>query len=67
MLNYKSAGAKSGSRDKVEGSVKNLVGKIKEDAGKALGNRDLEARGRSERVEGGVQKKVGAIKQVFDM
>jgi uncharacterized protein YjbJ (UPF0337 family) len=67
MLNYQPGKAKSGNEDKVEGSVRNLVGKIKEDTGKALGNQNLEARGRSERVEGSVQKKVGEIKKVFDM
>jgi uncharacterized protein YjbJ (UPF0337 family) len=67
MLNYQSDKVKSGRRDEVEGSAKNLVGKIKETAGKALGNKNLEARGHSEQVEGSVQKKVGEIKKVFDM
>ncbi len=67
MENNQTAKVKSGSRDEVEGSVKNLAGKLKEGTGKALGNHDMEARGQAERVEGSVQKKVGEIKKVFDM
>ena len=65
--NNKSAGTKSGRRDEIEGSLKNIVGKIKENTGKAVGNQNLESRGRSERIEGAVQEKVGEIKKVFDM
>jgi uncharacterized protein YjbJ (UPF0337 family) len=67
MLNYQPTKVKSGGRDEVEGSVKTLVGKVKEDTGKVLGNRNMEARGQGEQVDGTVQKKVGEIKKVFDM
>jgi uncharacterized protein YjbJ (UPF0337 family) len=67
MEDNQTTGMKSGSRDKIEGAAKNLAGKIKESAGKALGNQELEARGNSEQVEGRTQKKIGEIKEVFDM
>ena len=40
-------------------------GKIKEEAGKAVGNPDLQDRGTAEKVSGKVQKKVGDVKKVF--
>jgi uncharacterized protein YjbJ (UPF0337 family) len=58
---------KSGTQDKIEGAVKTLAGKIKEGAGKAVGNPRLEAQGLADQHEGKVQKKVGEIKQVFDL
>jgi uncharacterized protein YjbJ (UPF0337 family) len=56
---------KSGTQDKIEGTAKNLAGKVKAGAGKALGNPRLEAQGDSDQVEGNDQKKVGEIKKVF--
>ena len=38
---------------------------LKEEAGKAIGNPDLEDRGRAEKIEGKVERKVGEIKKVF--
>jgi uncharacterized protein YjbJ (UPF0337 family) len=58
---------KSGASDKLEGTVKNLVGKVKSAVGETLGNPKLKARGDAEQNEGKVQKKVGQIKQVFDL
>jgi uncharacterized protein YjbJ (UPF0337 family) len=56
---------KSGTQDKIEGSAKTLAGKIKEGAGKAVGNPRLEAKGDCDQIEGKAQKKVGEIKKVF--
>ncbi len=56
---------KSGTRDKIEGTAKALAGRIKEGAGKAIGNPRLEAQGDRDQVAGNVQKKVGEIKKVF--
>jgi len=41
-------------------------GKIKEQTGKATGNRDLEERGKAEKTSGKVEKKIGDIKKVFN-
>lgn len=56
---------KSSNQDKVEGAGKDIKGKIKEGAGKVVGNEKLEAKGKAEQAEGAVQKKVGDVKKVF--
>jgi len=56
----------SSSRDKAEGKLHQVKGKIKEVAGKAVGNRDLEAEGKAEHVDGKVQEKIGQIKDVVE-
>jgi len=43
-----------------------LKGKIKEVAGKIVGNKDLEAEGKVESLEGKVQEKIGKIKRVIN-
>lgn len=56
---------KSSTRDKVEGSAKNLKGRGKEVAGRAMGDPNLRDEGTADRVEGKVQKKIGDVKKVF--
>jgi uncharacterized protein YjbJ (UPF0337 family) len=56
---------KSSTQDKVEGTAKNIAGRVKEVTGKAIGNPRLQADGRVEKVEGQIQKKVGDIKKVL--
>jgi len=55
---------KSGTRDEAEGKWHQAKGKIKEIAGKAAGNRNLEAEGKAENVDGKVQEKIAEIKAV---
>ena len=55
---------KSSTQDKSEGKWHQLKGKIKQVTGKAVGNRDLEAEGKAEKIDGKVQGKVGQIKDV---
>jgi uncharacterized protein YjbJ (UPF0337 family) len=57
---------KSGSRDKTEGKLHQVKGKIKEIAGQVSMNPDLEAEGKGEKSEGKVQEKIGQIKKLFD-
>jgi uncharacterized protein YjbJ (UPF0337 family) len=57
---------KTSTHDKIEGTAKDLKGKAQEGTGRALGDPNLEQRGRDQQVEGKVQKKVGDIKKVFD-
>lgn len=56
---------KSSTHDKVEGSAKEAIGKVKETTGKAIGNPDLQDRGTAEKVAGKVERKVGDVKKVF--
>ena len=55
---------KSSTQDKAEGKWHKVKGKIKQVAGKAVGNRDLEAEGKDENFDGSVQEKIGEIKDV---
>ncbi len=58
-------GMDSSNKDKIEGTLHEAKGKVKEEAGKAVGNRNLEARGEAEKAGGKVEKKVGDVKKVF--
>ena len=49
-------------KDRVKGAVKNVTGKAKTAAGKALGDEKLKNEGRADRVKGKVQNTVGGIK-----
>ena len=57
---------KSSTQDKVEGSAKDVSGKVKEAAGRATHNPNLQARGQDEQIEGKAQKKLGDVKKVFN-
>ena len=55
----------SSTTDKIKGAAKEVAGKVKEETGKAIGDRDLQARGTAEKVEGKVERKVGDVKKAF--
>ncbi len=55
----------SSSEDKIKGTAKEAVGKVKEETGKAIGNPNLRDRGTAEKIAGTVQRKVGDVKKVF--
>ena len=55
---------KSSNQDRAEGKWHKVKGKIKEVAGKAFGNRKLEAEGKVEKIDGNIQEKTGKIKEV---
>ena len=57
---------KSSTKDKSEGTMKDLKGKVKEGLGKGVDDPYLRDEGRADQAEGKVQKKVGDIKKVFD-
>ena len=56
---------KSSMKDKVEGTVHEAKGKVKEVAGKITDNPNLEAKGKSEKIAGKVQEKIGQVKKVL--
>ncbi len=56
---------KSSTRDKIEGTAHEAKGKLKEVAGKVVGNPNLQDQGTAEKVAGKVQRKVGDVKKVF--
>jgi uncharacterized protein YjbJ (UPF0337 family) len=55
-----------GTQDQIEGKIHEVKGKIKQAAGQAVGNPDVEADGQSENLAGKVQKKVGQVEKVFE-
>ena len=55
----------SSSKDKVKGTTKEAIGKVKEETGKAIGNPDLQNRGSAEKFAGKIERKVGDVKKVF--
>jgi uncharacterized protein YjbJ (UPF0337 family) len=51
------------NQDQVKGELKNLGGKIQEEAGKLVGNKEQQAKGLQRQVEGKLQKGVGDVKE----
>ena len=49
-------------KDRVAGAAKEAGGKIKETAGKVLGDRKMEAEGAAKKTEGKVQNAIGGAK-----
>lgn len=49
-------------KDRIEGSAKQAGGAIKEAAGKALGDKKMEAEGAAKKTEGKVQNAAGGLK-----
>ena len=52
-------------RDRVEGSAKNLKGKVKEAAGKLTGDAKLKSEGKADQVAGKVQNAFGGAKDAI--
>jgi uncharacterized protein YjbJ (UPF0337 family) len=57
---------KSSTRDRAKGRAREVKGKLKEKAGRATRDIDLENRGTSEKIGGKAQRKVGEVKRVFE-
>jgi uncharacterized protein YjbJ (UPF0337 family) len=53
------------NNDKFKGSVNTAVGSLKEGAGRATGDNDLEAEGSIQKTKGQVQKLSGAVKDTI--
>ena len=55
----------TGSNDEKEGKFHKIIGKLKQMAGIATDDIELEAKGKVETIAGKVQEKVGQVKKVF--
>ena len=53
------------NKDQVKGAAKDIGGKIQEEAGRLVGNKEQEAKGLKHQVEGKVQKGAGDLKEAF--
>jgi uncharacterized protein YjbJ (UPF0337 family) len=51
------------NKDQVKGRIKEAEGKIKEVAGKLVGNEELEAKGKVQKILGEAQAAFGDVKQ----
>ena len=53
------------TKDRVEGTVHEVKGAVKETIGRATGNPDLESEGQAEKLSGKIQRKVGEVEKVI--
>ena len=51
------------NKDQVEGTLKNIGGKIQEEVGKLVGSTEQQQKGRINQVEGKVQQQIGDVKE----
>ncbi|WP_035179955.1 CsbD family protein [Acidocella facilis] len=49
-------------KDRIEGTLKQAKGAVKETAGKVTGDTKLQAEGKADKVEGKVQNTIGGLK-----
>ncbi len=52
------------NKDQVNGTIKDLAGKVQEEAGKLVGNKEQQAKGLLKQVEGAAEKSLGDAKEV---
>jgi uncharacterized protein YjbJ (UPF0337 family) len=53
------------NKDQVKGAAKDLAGKIQEEAGKLIGNKEQQIKGLKHQAEGNVQQHVGTLKEAI--
>ena len=53
------------NKDQVKGAVKNVEGKVQEQAGKLVGNKDQQVKGISKQISGKAQENVGNARQAI--
>jgi len=53
------------NKDQVKGKLKDIGGKIQEEAGKVVGSSEQQAKGLSKQVEGKVQEKIGNAEEAI--
>jgi uncharacterized protein YjbJ (UPF0337 family) len=53
------------NKNQIEGSVKDVTGKIQQKVGKATGNTSQQVKGVAKQIEGKVQKGVGNVEQAL--
>jgi uncharacterized protein YjbJ (UPF0337 family) len=52
------------NRNQVKGTVKDIAGKVQEEAGKLVGNKEQQAKGLLKQVEGKAEKRFGDVKEI---
>lgn len=51
--------------DQVKGAAKKVAGKVQQEAGKLVGNKEQQVKGAAKQVEGSMQKALGNVKEAF--
>jgi len=54
------------NKDQVQGTAKNIVGKVQEETGKMLGNDRQQINGLNKKVMGKIQESVGDIEEIIN-
>jgi uncharacterized protein YjbJ (UPF0337 family) len=54
------------NKNQIQGSVKDVAGKVQQKVGEATGNTNQQVKGVAKQIEGKVQKGVGDIEQAVD-
>src|ERR1700727_2966156 len=65
-LHFAGERMKQSTKDQIQGSLHEFIGKAKEKAGNIANKPDLAAEGQGEKIAGKVQKKVGQIERVLE-
>lgn len=52
------------NKDQVKGAIKDIAGKVQEEAGKLVGNKEQQAKGLQNQVEGKAEKRLGDVKEI---
>ena len=52
------------NKNQVKGTVKDISGKVQEETGKLVGNKEQQAKGLLKQVEGKAEKKLGDVKEI---
>lgn len=53
------------NKDQVQGTLKDVAGKVQQKAGELIDSPEQQARGIAKQVEGAAQKKVGDVKEAL--
>lgn len=51
------------NKDQVQGTAKDIAGKVQQEVGELTGSKDQQAKGLQKQIEGNVQKGVGDVKK----
>lgn len=54
------------NKDQVEGTAKNIAGKVQEEAGKLVGSNSQQLKGLIKQEEGKAEKRTGDVKEIVD-
>jgi len=54
------------NKNQIKGTVKDLAGKVQEETGKLVGNKEQEAKGIHKQVMGKAEKRLGDAKEVVE-